>query len=59
MLRAGGVKDLGDAADGCGASNGLHREGEFDDLVLANAAPQFARGDGLSLFGLALLLLDL
>jgi hypothetical protein len=59
VLGAGGVEDLRDGVDGCKARGGLHREDELDDLVHVNTVLIHERGDGLSLFGLALLLLDL
>ena len=54
-----GVEDLRDGVAGCKVSGGLHREDEFDDLVLVNTVLLHERGEGLSLLGLALLLLDL
>jgi hypothetical protein len=46
--------------DDCRESGGLQREDEFVDLVLVRAVLLLLeRGDKLSLFGLALLLLDL
>ena len=54
-----GVEDLCDSVAGCKVSGGLHREDEFDDLVLVNTVLLHERGEGLSLLGLALLLLDL
>jgi len=59
VLEAGGVEDLRDGAAGCKWSAGLLREEEFDDRVLVNTVLLHERGDGLSLLGLALLLLDL
>jgi hypothetical protein len=54
-----GDKDLCGGVAGCKASGGLHREDEFDDLVLVKTVLLYERGEGLSLFGLVLLLLDL
>jgi hypothetical protein len=50
----GGVEGLHDGVGGCNANGGLEREAALEGLVL-----DMERGDGLSLIGLALLLLDL
>lgn len=54
-----GVEYLRDGVADWNSSGGLHREDEFDDLVLVNTVLLHERGEGLSLLGLALLLLDL